>query len=81
MLDSIQVSFFLKGSKCTKDMTPIMYVYHRQRRRAGFFPVFSLNVDDKVRRTLLAKVNADFLTHVKASIGIELTRQPITLTY
>jgi hypothetical protein len=37
---------------------------------------------DEIRlRMLLNKVQADFLVHVKVSIGIELARQPLTLTY
>ena len=32
-------------------------------------------------RTLLTKVNADFLGHTKAAIEMEMTRTPITLTY
>ena len=32
-------------------------------------------------RILLDKVNADFLYHTKAQIGIELTRIPMTMSY
>jgi hypothetical protein len=32
-------------------------------------------------RILLNKVQAGFLVHVKASLGIELARQPVTLSY
>jgi hypothetical protein len=37
--------------------------------------------DEMKLRMLLNKVQADFLVHVKASIGIELARQHITLSY
>jgi hypothetical protein len=57
-----------------KQLTSAFTTYNKREGRVVHSPEMKL-------RTLLAKVNADFLTHVKASIGIELTRQPITLTY
>jgi hypothetical protein len=57
-----------------KQPTSAFTTYNKREGRVVHSPEMKL-------RTLLAKVSADFLTHVKASIGIELTRQPITLTY
>jgi hypothetical protein len=37
--------------------------------------------DEMKLRMLLHKVQTDFLVHIKASIGIGLARQPITLSY
>jgi hypothetical protein len=57
-----------------KQLMSAFTTYKKREGRVVHSPEMKLS-------TLLAKVHADFLTHVKASIGTELTRQPITLTY
>jgi hypothetical protein len=57
-----------------KQLTSAFTIYNKREGRVVPSPEMKL-------RILLNKVQADFLVHVKASIGIELTRQPITLTY
>jgi hypothetical protein len=57
-----------------KQLTSAFTTYNKREGRVVHSP-------DLKPRTLLGKVHADFLTHVKASIGIELTRQSIMLTY
>jgi hypothetical protein len=57
-----------------KQSTSAFMIYNKREGRVEHSPEMKL-------RILLNKVQADFLVHVKASIGIELSRQPITLTY
>jgi hypothetical protein len=57
-----------------KQLTSAFTIYNKKEGRAVHSPKMKL-------RILLNKVQADCLVYVKASIGMELTRQPITLTY
>jgi hypothetical protein len=57
-----------------QQITSAFTVFNRREGRI-------VHSDEMKLRILLNKIEADFLVRVKASIGIELTRQPITLSY
>jgi hypothetical protein len=57
-----------------KSLTSAFTIFNKREGRI-------VHSDEMKLRMLLHKVQADFLVHVKASIGIELARQPITLSY
>jgi hypothetical protein len=57
-----------------KQLTMSFAVYDKKKQRE----VYS---DDMKLRILCRKINADFLQTIRTSIGIELTRTPVTMTY
>jgi hypothetical protein len=75
-------TLFYSGEK-----KPHMWWEEFEQQITSAFTIFNrregrvVHSDEMKLRILLNKIQADFLVHVKASIGIELTRQPITLSY
>ena len=73
---------FYQGEK-----RPYMFWTMFERRLNTAFATFDKQEKRKVYseqmrlRTLLNKIQCDWLDHIKASIGIELTRVPMTYTY
>lgn len=75
-------NLFYSGEK-----KPHMWWEEFEKRLTHAFTVFDKKEKRKVYsdemklRMLTQKINADFLQHTKASINIELTRIPVTMTY
>ena len=57
-----------------KQLTKAFTIYERYEGRHVYSDLHKL-------RILIRKVDADFLAHTKTSINIELTRDPVTITY
>ena len=57
-----------------KQLTKAFTIYERHEGRTVYSDLHKL-------RTLIRKVDADFLMQVKSSINIELTRDPVTMTF
>ena len=80
--DKILETLFYSGEKqphmwweeFEKSLTKAFTIYERYEGRN----VYS---DQHKLRILIQKVDADFLTSVKTSINLELTRDPVTMTY
>lgn len=75
-------NLFYSGEK-----KPHMWWEEFEKRLTHAFTVFdkkekrTVYSDEMKLRMLTQKINADFLQHTKASINIELTKSPVTMTY
>jgi len=80
--DKILEDLFYSGEKkpnmwweeFEKQLTTVFTTYDRKEQRV-------VHSNEMKLRILVRKVNADFLSSIKASIGIEMTMNPVTLTY
>ena len=57
-----------------KQLTKSFTIYERHEGRNVYSDLHKL-------RILIRKIDADFLTQIKSSINLELTRDPVTITY
>jgi hypothetical protein len=79
---TILTSLFYSGEK-----KPHMWWKEFEKQLTSAFTIFNrhegrmVHSEEMRLHILLNKVQADFLVHVKASISIELSRQPVTLIY
>jgi hypothetical protein len=82
MAEATLRTLFYSGEK-----KPIMWWDEFEKRLTSAFTAYDKHENRNVHsnamklRILIEKVNADFLGHTKAGISIELTRNPMTMTY
>ena len=82
MADKTMETLFYSGEKqphmwweeFEKQLTKAFVIYERHEGRNVYSDLHKL-------RILIRKVDADFLKHIKTSINLELTRDPVTITY